>query len=184
MIAITFITSYAAVANNNVNENQTASSTTTIPKSYYVAGNANVIVTGYALAAVVSLDTNSPSVIAQVGNTMSKLESNGSINNYIANSKSFNVFLGTMNAYSLQQLLYNTTGNSIVTINATTYVSFPSQINLYYGSQSTPVYVPGSNYSVTIMPLLPLKTSVPVSIHALVTSNGTVYDNQIIIKPV
>ena len=113
------------------------------------------------------------------------LESNGSISNYIATNGTFDVLLSTATPYSLQSILYNGTGsNTVVSVNGTTYVSLPKNLQLLYKAQSVPVSTPPENFSVSVTPVRPVGASITVKIQALVTGTGQVYNNQIKVTPV
>jgi hypothetical protein len=88
-----------------------------------------------------------------------------------------------MNAYSLQQVV-NRRLNSInaTYVNASTYVVLPSKVQLSLGSQTVTVTLQQVNYSVDIYPLMPLNTTIKFNLNAIIAGNGTVYDNQLILK--
>ncbi len=118
-----------------------------------------------------------------VTNIFSGLESNGSISSYIAQGTNFEVLLSTINAYSLQQVLYTKLNSTkIATVNATSSVTLPARLTLYLSTTAEPILLAQRNYTVNIFPLKPLGTSVKLDINAIVWANGTVEDNQVTLK--
>lgn len=180
LVGIMFIASYTALGNNNPGSTTVATTTVASGATYYVTGSANGIVAGYADLATIAFAKNSSSVSSQVGNFLSTLETNGSISNYISQGNGYEVFTGSLDAYQLQQAVYrNLSSNSIAIVNATSTVTLPRSIPLYYRNQIVNIRLPQTNFTVSLSPLPPPNTSVAFIIHAIVFANGTVYNNQI-----
>lgn len=181
-VAVIFLSSYGAFNNNTA----TTSSTTSIAnvKTYFVSGSSNAIVVNYSNVATLLVNKSvNASSSNQILATLNTLESNGSINSYIEINNSFQIFLSTINAYSLEQLFYTKLGsNKTTAVNASSIVSLPKTITMYLNKQSVPMHLTQTNYSMNIFPLRQVGNTIKVSLNAIVTANGTVYQNQITIK--
>jgi hypothetical protein len=178
-VAVAFISSYAAVG--SFASTSTVTTTITASRTYFVSGSANGVVSGYSNGATLVLSNSSFS--AKAGNVLTALEDNGSISSFIDLSGNYQVLLSTMNAYSLQQYMDKQLNSSNATsVNASTYIALPSKVELFLGSQAIPVTLTQTNYSVSIYPLLPLNTTVKFNLNAIVSGNGTVYNNQLTLK--
>ncbi len=147
-------------------------------------GSTNATVAGYGSSATVNFAANSAAgTIA--GNVLNKLEQNGSVSSFVSTNTSYEVLLANMSAYALQSLLYNRTGsNTLISVNASSLVKLPKAVFFKYASSTVPVYPPNINYTITVMPIPKMGAVIPVSVQALITNNGTVYNGQIRIKPV
>lgn len=180
VVAIAFVSSYASVGSFAT----TTSTTTTITapsKTYFVSGIANGVVSGYSNAGTLKL--NNLNLSSETSNILAALERNGSISSYIGFNDSYQVFLGTMDAYSLQQYVNGQLNyTNATTMNASTYVTLPSSVTGALGGQSVPIKLQHTNYSVSIYPLLPLNATVTFKLNAIVSGNGTVYNNQVTLK--
>ncbi len=182
-VVIMFLSGVAAFGNNNVQSQSTTtvSSVRTVP----VFGSANAIVLGYSDYAVVSLGTQNQTSLAAVNRTLLALERNGSVTAYFSSGpRSFEVNLGTMNAYALQQLFLSRlqTRNSIG-VNATTYVLMPQTIIAYNNNAPVKIALSQLNYSISISPLPGVGSPLNVSVKALIALNGSVYQNQVVVTP-
>lgn len=177
-VAIIFLTSYAAFSNNN-----SASTTTSTIKNrvtYFALGSSNAIITNYSDVALITFSGNAQAQKATVANVLSELAANGSIGTYYANSNiGYNVSLTTISPYALQQLLYNKTGGNSINVGSTAYITLPKSITLYYSSTPVPIYLSNTNYTVYMGDVRKVGTVINVSISALLTNNGAVYNNQL-----
>ncbi len=184
LVAVMFISSYAAVGNNNVTSTRNTTTSTVNVRTYPAFGTANGVIVGYGQGATLMFNK---SVNATTGNQivslLGSLEANGSINSYnpIANSN-FSILLGTANAYGIQQLFRSklSWGNSI-SVNSTSTLELPSIVKLYVSTQAASVRLSQTNYTVYMYPLRPPGTIVNVSVKATITANGTVYQNQLVV---
>ncbi len=175
-VAVLFLSSYAAFSNNNVSQGS-VTSTTKSPQTFLLTGSANALVAGYGDVASVNATSNitnhSASIIA---NEISSLQANGEIVSYSNAGSNYRVELANITPYYLQQRLYNLTGlyNSI-DVGASTTLTLPSKLGLYYGNSLTPVTLQNLNYSLYMDNVKALNSTVNVNILALVEPNGTVY---------
>jgi hypothetical protein len=178
-VAVIFLTSYASFGNSGT----ATSSTTTMGNvhTFFVSGSSNAIITGYKAPVHVRINSNSSTADAQVLKTLSKLESNGSIN-YFGSNKSYEVYVSTIDAYSLQGLLLsvvNQSGAIAVTANAS--VELPLNITLY-STSSYPIRVNLNDRNSSIDMTGGLRgvgSMINVSVSAIVTSDGSIFNNQL-----
>lgn len=176
-VTVIFISSYLTFGNNNVGGNSTTSTISNAP-TFFAAGYVNATVTGYGSSAYVTLPNVTNATEAAVSGVLSSLESNGTASFNNLNS-TFQIYLNDIDAYSLQQLLVNATGEGNVMVRAPVKVSLPADLTLYYNSAAMPVHLSQLNYTLTIVGLKPVGAHVNVSVHALITHNGSVYNNMI-----
>ncbi|MCL5430535.1 MAG: hypothetical protein M1504_03605 [Candidatus Marsarchaeota archaeon] len=174
VFAAAFISSFASLGNFG-------STTTTVPanstKTFFVTGSANAVVSGYGYSAYVGVNSNSTDAV--VANVLAKLEANGSVSDYYSQGNGYEVLFSSMTPYQLQQLLNISKANTSAYLNATSFVHLPVSIPIIYGGQQFSIQIPQTNYSLGVTPLLPVNSIVGVSIHALVTGNGTVYNGNL-----
>lgn len=174
VIAVMFVTSYAAFGTNGT----PSSTTTTIKQNIYpVFGNANAVVTGYGSTMTIFASNNSTATKA--GNLLTKLESNGSISNYLTAGNEFIIYASGITAYALQGTLYNSIPGNSITINATEKVRLPASMTLYYYGRPIPTYPSNLNFTISVPVLKQVGTNLTVNVHALVFQNGQVYSNNI-----
>jgi hypothetical protein len=176
-VAVIFVTSYAAF-NNSAYFGTTATTTVQGGQTYFVTGVTNGIVSGYGTSAQIII-TGNGTASTEVGNILQQMQINGSITEYFPYGSGYDAFLNTINPYALQQLLVTMAPPNTITINATSVVTLPNTIQLYYSTQAIKVMVPSRNYTLTIMPLQSIGSNVPLSVRALVTASGSIYNNQI-----
>lgn len=176
-VALAFVSSILAYGNNNAQTSATTSIAAV--KTYFVAGSVNAIVSGYGSTASITVSNQIANGTAIIGNVLSNLQSNGSISNYLVQTNSFQVFLAKMNPYQLQTLVDGAVNSSGLNFTASTYVTLPKAIKLYYNTQAIPVYPQQLNYSESITPLPSLGSNISVNVQALVVANGTIFDNNI-----
>ncbi len=175
LILIAFISAAASFGNNNLSG---TTSTTTIKSTTtaIVYGTANAVVENYTDYGNLTIKDITPNTIKAVNETLSKMESNGSIYTYIYSNGVYEVELGTASLYGLRNMT-SKISNSVVS--GIEYVSIPKEISMGYDSQHILVSVPATNYTVYVNSVQPIGTVLPVKITAQITSNGTVFDNQI-----
>ncbi len=177
MVAVMFITSYAAFGNNNAR-----SSTTTISQSphggIFVSGVANAIVVNYSATSLILINQkNYNSTYSNVSNYLAKLESNNTIPYYTEESNGMLVELNSsFNAYMLQQLLLEKFANG-THVNATVYIKLPHFVKFYSGTYGFNVSMPNRTYSISESPLMPLGSNVSVKINALANQSGFITPN-------
>jgi hypothetical protein len=175
-VAVIFIMSYAAFSNNGTN----SSSTTTIgaANTVYVYGTANGLIVNYSYSAYISTAGGTPS--SGLNATLSALEANGTISNFVPlNSTSYEAILSGMNPYQLYLYLSKALSGNVL-VGGYAYVRLPATVSMYYSASSpVPVALPAKNYTVFLPRVAPVNSSVPMKINALITTAGTVYNNQI-----
>lgn len=177
-VAVIFLTSYASFGNNRAMT--TSATTTVIVRSFPAFGSSTATVTGYGAAAHVGIGANASAASNAMPGLLSILQSNGTINNYIGSNRSYEVYSSKIDAYALQGLLRSAVNQSnAITVTATAYIRLPQNLTLYYSTYPINVYLNGRNYSVNMTNLKAVGSTVNVSVSALVTSNGLVYNNQL-----
>lgn len=180
LFALTFISSYASFGNNNVNYNSSGSTTAKNQATYFVAGTANGIVAGYAPG--VTVIVKNKTAFGAVGNTLTAMQANGSISNFVTLNNTYQIFTQKINAYSLQQVIFSRVNSTMLAVNSSSYVTLPQVISLNYSKQTVQVHLLQTNFSVQVSPVAAIGSTVHLSVHALITANGTVLNNQITLK--
>ncbi len=175
VVAVMFITSYAAFGNNG---GTTVTTTVKPTKTYYVSGSTNALVTGYGSEATLVLKNNSQSNYINL--TLSKLESSNYIYNYNKFGNSYLVELSSnFSSYNLQIYLSNSIYSNSIQLNATENVKIPDVLDLYNYGSLVHIYTTNTNFSISKYVLVPINSIIPVNVQAIVTANGTVYNNSI-----
>lgn len=180
-VGIIFLTSYAAFSNNAGNTSTTTVKAAPQP-TIFATGYANATITGYVQVANVKLINSTNSTLNNLDTLMSKLEANGSINNYIYTNNSYEVYSSSLSAYALKKYLYATLNSSnSVTVGSTADIMLPASISLYYSNSSPPVSVPLSNrnYTLYLNNVRSIGSTLNVSLSALITEKGMLYNNQL-----
>ncbi|MCL4372402.1 hypothetical protein M1373_03735 [Candidatus Marsarchaeota archaeon] len=173
LVAIMFITSYAASSNNN-----NAITTTVKPKStsgYFASGYANAIVTDYSPTVLIAVKPSAAnSIMPALSDYLSALEANGTIEQYVPENNAFLVEQNSSSyAYALQSDLYSRFQNNI-TLNTSVYLQLPKYAKLTVGTYTYEALMGNSTYALHITPLPKLNSTVYVKINTLVSANGTV----------
>lgn len=179
VFAAVFITSYAAFGNNGGPGASTTSTTIKSQATLYVTGNSTATITGYSSELYLTLRSYNSSINATVSSLLAKLENNNSVSAYVLNTNGYYVSLGNYTAYAFAQAVESKLPKNSSIVNATAYLSLPSRIKLYYRGVGLNVSMPRANYSMGSFSPLPTGTKLNVSIAALATVNGTVFDNQV-----
>ena len=176
-VAVIFLTSYASFGNNSA---LTTTATTTVSvHSFPAFGSSTATVSGYSGAARVDIRSNSSTASNVVLNILSTLEANGTVN-YIGSNSSFEVYSSKIDAYTLQGLLRSAVNQSnVIDVASIADITLPKNLTLYYGTYPIDVHLSSRNYSVNMTELMAVGSKVNVSVSALVTNNGSVYDNQL-----
>jgi hypothetical protein len=179
-VAAIFLTSYASFGNNSA---LTTSATTTIIEHTFPAfGNSTATVTGYAGAAHVNIAANDSAASNAVLTLLSGLEANSTVN-YVGSNSSYEVYSSKIDAYSLQGLLAAAVRQSnAVTVTAAARIALPQNLTLYYSTYPININLKNRNYSVNMTRLKPVNSTVNVKVIALVTNNGTLYNNQLTVS--
>ena len=180
-VAVIFLSSYASFGNGL----SATSSTTTIGavRTYPAFGSSSARITGYGAAAFVRLNPGTAATTGQITKILSKLESNGSINSYVGSNSSYEVYTASMDAYTLRGVLQTAKNNSAtVGVSSDVDLLLPSNITLHSNGYSFSVHLDNRNYSANMTDLKAIGTLINVSVSALVTANGTVYRNQIVVN--
>ncbi len=174
VVAVMFITSYAAFANNG----SVPTSTTTIQETtYYVTGQANALVTGYS--STLTVYTSNNSTASQMQSLLSSMESNGSISNYLTAGNQYILYTTGMTPYAAQQAITGSLPANSVAINGTERVQLPQSVSTSYYGKAVTIYPSVLNFTISTPMLLPVGASASVTVHALVLGNGQVYDSNI-----
>lgn len=174
VVGVMFVTSYAAFGNNG----STPTSSTTIAQSTYpVFGSANAVITGYGSSLSVTLVNQSAS--NALNSTLSALESNGTITNFIPTSNGFIVYAQGSAPYTVQQSFQSSLPPNSIALNGSESVSIPKKMVLYYRGTAINVYANITNFSVYVHMLKPTGANISVNVQALVLPDGDVYNNNI-----
>jgi hypothetical protein len=179
-VAIIFLTSYAAFSNNNTSGTTTTSTVKQNQPTFFATGSASAVITNYTQVATVRILNDSNSTNDAISNLMSQLESNGSVDNYIYSNGSYDVYLATISPYGLQSIFDKSVPANAVSVGSTADITLPASINMFYPGTVQPINVPLSsrNYSLYLSTLQSLNSTINVSISALITETGQVYENQ------
>lgn len=173
IVALMFVSSYAAFGNNG--SAQTTTVTTTVGYTIPVFGAANAVVTGYGNKFIISLSKNAST--NSINTTLSNLQLNGSISSYIGLQKTFTIYAGNMSPYYLLELINKaTTPNSIIA-NVSENVTIPTSVMMTYPEtgRQTEAYFYSRNATLYRSSFSPIGSNLPVHISALVfVNNATV----------
>ena len=131
-VGVIFLTSYAAFGNNNSGNASTTTVKAAAPQpTIFATGYANAVVTGYAQVADVKPKNNANSTLNTLDALMSKLEANGSIDNYVYMNNSYDVYSSSLSAYALQGFLDSALNSSnSVTVGSTADILLPASISM------------------------------------------------------
>ncbi len=174
VVAVMFISSYAAFGNNS----GPGATTTSIKQATLpVFGTANAIVTGYASSlTLIVRQGNATGIINQ---TLSNLEANNSINDYIQTPGMFVIYASKSTPYQLQQLFLSKLPANSIAINGTERVAIPKIITMYYYGRPISVYTNTTGFIISTAALKPLNSTITVNVEAIVLESGAVYQNNI-----
>ncbi len=181
-VGVIFLTSYAAFSNNNAGNTSTTTIKAPTQPTIFATGHSNAIITGYGQVANVKLLNISNSTANKVDALMSALEANGSIDNYLFTNNSYEVYSSSLSAYALQGYLNaNMNSSNSIAVGSTAEITIPSSIVLYYSNSSPPVSVPliDRNYTLYLNNVTKIGTNINLSLSALITENGLLYNNQL-----
>jgi hypothetical protein len=174
IIAIVFISSIAAFGNGNSN----TTSTTTITRSTtFVAGSANVVVSGYSQTLAINIAQQAQNSSAIVSSLLDSMLANNIINNFFPEGAGFIVYLGNVSAYNLSTTISAAVGNAPVSFNATVKARLPQSITLYNSGRPLHVQIGNSTYPFSTSKLMPIGSNVSVNIQAIVYQNTTMVQN-------
>ena len=173
-VALIFLSSYMSSSNNS-------GSTTSIksPSTYLAIGRASATITGYGSNVNVTLYNESNITLNSVSKYLSGLEANGSISNYFSVKNGYMVALSGIDAYALQQNIRNLTANETPGIKTTAYILLPTNATLFVNSYRVTIALSKRNYSIGLTGIRPIGSHLNISVFALITANGSVYNNQI-----
>jgi hypothetical protein len=173
LVAIMFISSAAAFG--NFGSPPPSTTTTVTGPSYFMVGDANATVEGWSQNVQISTNRSDNASYSIVANVLASMQANGTVSNYLSvGNGTFSAYLVNVTAYALQSRLDVLLGNSIATVQSATTVMLPSQMTMYYYSQPIPVQVHSRNYTVSIEPLKPIGSIVPVTVQGTVTASGNI----------
>ncbi|MCL5679827.1 MAG: hypothetical protein M1465_00590 [Candidatus Marsarchaeota archaeon] len=177
VVAIMFITSYAASGNNTNN-----SSTTTVAYNYSgsvpMIGTVNAIVVNYTNSPTINIEGSYNNTSLGLTKYLNKLVGSGNIITYTPNGNQFAVLLnGSFSAYELQDVLGGIFGNN-TSVSGTVYIRLPSKVKLYSGSTGYTLVAPAGEYPVSISPMPTIGSNVSVKVLALISQKGQFVPNQ------
>jgi hypothetical protein len=185
-IAVIFVSSYAAFGNSG---GIAKTSTTTIPGTIQIHGSAQGSIVSYGDVLDVNVScANASAVSGSLSGYLAALEKNGSIDNFY--SPADNEVLVQTGNYSLlkaygaiaAKLGRNANCTGFAATQAT--VQIPSAINATYEGGAAKIPIPNAlrNYTRQVALSKGMSNSIGVSVYALVTQNGTIFNNQIIVS--
>ncbi len=171
IVAIMFVTSYAAFGNGN---GPSTTSTTIISGQTIAAfGTVNAIVTGYGKKFTITLGKNISTDSLNI--TLSNMQSNGSISSFLYQQNAVTLYSGSISAYSLLRLLEHLFPSNSIIANVSENVTLPSSIKLYYYGRPIEGYIKSQDAVIYRSEFSPLGSNLSVHIAALVfPNNGTV----------
>ena len=181
-VAIIFLTSYAAFSSNNTRNSSTTTIKSTPQPTIFTTGYSNATITGYGQVAEVRPLNLSNATLNNLDTLMSKLEANGSIDNYVYTNSSYEVYSSSLSPYALQNVVSNSLNSSnSVAVGSTADIVLPPSISLYYSNTSPPISVPlkNRNYTLYLNNVRAIGSNVNLSLSALITQNGLLYNNQL-----
>jgi hypothetical protein len=178
LVAIIFLSSYAAFSNNG--SPTTVTTTAKSQSTVFVTGYTNAIITNYSDVAYVSFTNNSNSVKNIVANSLSNLQANGTVVDSILTNDSYQVVLSGISPYDLQQLLYKQTNSAnYITVSSTADVKLPQTITFTYSNVPINLHLTTTNYSVYLSNVKTIGSTINVTISTLLyTNNESIYNNQ------
>ncbi|MDE1833333.1 MAG: hypothetical protein KGH58_02850 [Candidatus Micrarchaeota archaeon] len=181
-IGLMFIFSYLGVSGNA--PSSTSSSTTTVGqvRSFFASGTANATITGYASTATLAINTNATEVSNAIASYLSSMRNNGTIQNYISDGQTYDLILGNVSAYAMQQMLYSQLNSTnAITLSSTANARLVGRADMFVGSQELFVPINGT-YQLNFTPLIPVNSPIRLGVQALLTQNGLVYNNQVTVS--
>ena len=181
-IGLMFVFSYLGVSGNV--PTSTSSSTTTISneRSFFASGTANATITGYAGTATLRMMSNATATSNAVATILSSMRNNGTIQNYINDGNVYDLILGNVSAYALQQALYaQLNSTNAITLASTANARLIGSADLFVGGQELFVPINGT-YQLNFTPLIPVNSPIKLGVQALLTQNGLVYNNQVTVS--
>ena len=180
-VAVIFLSSYASFGSSM--SHSTTTTTVGAVRTYPAFGSSSANIIGYGPAAFVRLNSSTMATTDQITKLLSKMETNGSINSYIGSNQSYEVYVASIDAYSLQNILQSALNNSVgMNVSSDANLLLPSNITLHSNGYSFTAHLSNRNYSMNMTTLKAIGTPLNVSVSALVTANGTVYKNQLVVS--
>ena len=175
VVAVMFLTSYAAISNNISNVSTTTTKQVAlVPYPFF--GSANATVTSYSSAANITVPN--ATVSSEVYNALQALESSNKITDYINTTGGYSIFLGTnFTPYQLQKSIANISGAKVQSL---TYVKLPEIIKMSYSNGPVvDVLAKNLTYPVQISPIPESNSIIPVRVDAIVNQNYQIYNADI-----
>lgn len=176
-VAVIFLSSYASFGMGTT----TTTVSTVKPNTYFATGNAVAQIARYGSSAYVQVTGADNTSLDMANETMSKLQNNGSISNFLFTGSGYQVALTGIDAYSLQQQIRDMPGNGIANANATSvaYIVLPARIRLDVGDTHVNATLANRNFSLPLTGLEPVGSNLSVRVSAMITANGSIYNNEI-----
>ena len=181
LVAVIFLSAYASFNNNNVSNSST--STIKNPQTFPSFGNSNAVISSYGNIVNITFSGNSNASVNATAALLSNLESKGAVNNYFYSGNRYEAILSNITAYQLRQMVYNITNQSnSISVGSVAYLKFPGTVTLYYVGTPVNLYLANKNYSIYMKNVKSIGSTVNVKVFALLTKNGSIYNNQLIIN--
>ncbi|MGC8572125.1 MAG: hypothetical protein ACP5LH_02500 [Candidatus Micrarchaeia archaeon] len=174
-------------------------------KTFLLSESINGILSGYPNSVGLNINLSKVNNISSraelssiVGNELANMMSSNEISEYqeaSTNGTLYTILLSNMSAYQFQQTIIGdvknalnssniinktsiiNTINSIIIVNSTAYVMLPSNITFGAGLQSIKIKPPITSKSISIAPLLPIGTNIPLTVLTVVDQYGNIYNN-------
>jgi hypothetical protein len=174
IVAVMFVTSYAAFGTNG---SVPTTSTTIKQATYVVFGSVNAVIIGYGSSLNVALINKS--LGNMLNSTLSNLEANSIITNYVPTPGGVVVYAPGNSPYVVQQAFFGSFPANSIAINGTELVKLPQSFTLFYYGTAIRVYPNATNFTVPSQLLKKIGANTTVRVQALTLPNGFVYKNNI-----
>ncbi len=189
-IGVLFISSYAVFANlNNTPSRGNTNTTATSPsaQTIYLTSVTNALIENYTGTANIYLNCKNLTLYnataSNITSILTTLESNNSVSTFYQSQRQFYIDLGNFAPISLYNFFSKNlkiNEKSCLNFNATAQLLIPSYVNFTVktgtSAQKVPISIPSTTRTIYLNVSIPSNSLfVPVTVAALVYSNGTVY---------
>ena len=196
-VFLMFLSTYFNFINNNANTAPSSSSTLlnhTNCTGSFAENSTNAIIANYSPSIILSINKsfnfnsineNISKVSNTINNTLNKLNSTGFIDFEMIDNTTYHILvLNNTNAYNLQNKIFNSIPNNIsankpniiniLKVSAISYIKIPSIItfNIYSTQITQREILKNTIYNISIYPLLPVGTSIPVTVQGVINNKG------------
>lgn len=149
--------------------------TTTIGNRYIVTGTSNAIIKNYSQNMILNINNISNS--NTIYKILSTMQSNGLISSYNNFGNQIDILAGNGSTYQIYTELKNVSNS--ISINVTSYLKLPTTLILYYSGSKVRINIPNKTFTINGNKLYKIGTKLNISIQAMVTGNGSLYNNNL-----